>query len=333
MVWNLVLGGFLQAYPNFISVVCVMISNSPFFGSSIFDGFKKRFFKSYPDDLRPSRLAGFAAHFGTLVEFSMPILLLVFIGDSQITFYALIALSLFHFFIFMNFPMGVPMEWNVIMVFGAWSLFYAHPELTPMLIAHPLLWTMLIVVLIVLPIIGNLFPKYISFLLSMRYYAGTWAYSIWLFKGDSKDRLDEKIVKTSKSVTKQLMMFYDKETSEAILSRMIAFRLMHLPGRLVNQLIPKAVGNVDEYEWSEGELIAGEVVGWNFGDGHLHHEPLIDAIQKRCQYESGDLRVIMVESPQFHSQKLAYRIYDAKDGLIEKGFGNTKELQNRKPWE
>lgn len=34
----------------------------------------------------------------------------------------------------------------------------------------------------------------------------------------------------------------------------------------------------------------------------------------------------MVEFPQFHIQKLEWRIYDAKDGLLEKGFGQTKDL-------
>ena len=324
---------FSKLTPNFTSVVCVMISNSVFLSPSIFDGFKKRLYKSYPDDLRPSRLAHYMAHMGTLIEFFMPILLLIFIGNPEITFYALIAMTVFHAFIFLNFPMGVPLEWNVIMVLGAWSLFYAHPELTPLAITTPLLLMVLFVSLFVLPILGNLFPRYISFLLSMRYYAGTWAYSIWLFKGDAKEKIEQNITKTSKDLTKQLQVLYEPEFCEAVLSRMLGFRMMHLPGRLVNELVPKAVDNIDTYEWVEGETLAGEVVGWNFGDGHLHHEVLLAAIQKRCNYESGELRVIMVESPIFHSQKLEYRIHDAKDGLMEEGFGDTRVLLERMPWE
>jgi hypothetical protein len=30
---------------------------------------------------------------------------------------------------------------------------------------------------------------------------------------------------------------------------------------------------------------------------------------------------------------MEYRIYDAKDGLIEKGIGNTKKLKDQQPWE
>ena len=46
---------FSKLTPNFASVVTVMISNSLLLSASIFDGFKKSLFKSYPNDLRPSR--------------------------------------------------------------------------------------------------------------------------------------------------------------------------------------------------------------------------------------------------------------------------------------
>lgn len=228
--------------------------------------------------------------------------------------------------------MGVPMEWNVIMVYGGWLLFGAHPELAVSNISNPVIIAVFAVTLLLLPLLGNFFPRMISFLLSMRYYAGTWAYSIWLFKGDNVEKLDQFIPKTSKALLKQLQFLYDKDTSEAILSRILAFRFMHLPGRLAHDLLPKAVDNIDNYHWYDGEFIAGEVVGWNFGDGHLHHEPVLKAIQKRCNFNSGELRVIMVESPRFHNQHLDWRIYDAKDGLIEEGYGTTKELQRKMPW-
>jgi len=323
---------FSKLTPNFTSAVCVMICNSPCFGLSIFQKLKKRLFQSYPDNLQPSKLANYMAHFGTAIEFISPIILILFIGNAEITYYALIALTVFHVFIFINFPMGVPMEWNVIMVLGAWSLFLYHPEFTPLALHQPGLIAVLAMSLFVLPLMGNFFPRKISFLLSMRYYAGTWAYSVWLFKGDSKEKIDQNIPKTSKDLIKQLLLFYDKDTAEATMSRVTAFRLMHLPGRLLHSLLPKAVENIDDYQWVEGEFIAGEVVGWNFGDGHLHHEPVLAAIQKRCNFESGELRVIMVESPTFLSQKLEYRIHDAKDGLIEDGLGYTKDFIDKMPW-
>ena len=83
------------------------------------------------------------------------------------------------------------------------------------------------------------------------------------------------IVKTSPDLRKQLGMYYDAKTSMSILSRFISFRLMHVPGRVLVDLIPKAVKNFNDYYWLDGEIMAGEVVGWNFGEGHLHSEKLL----------------------------------------------------------
>ncbi len=324
---------FSKLTPTFTSVVAVMICNSPFLK---FKWLKKLMFKSYPNDLRLSKTALYISHFGTLVEFSLPILLMAgtFLGWSQQTmFYCLIGMTAFHTFIFLNFPMGVPMEWNVIMVYGGWMLFGFNPEFMPSNVANPLLITLFFVLFLALPIIGNFFPKYVSFLLSMRYYAGTWPYSIWLFKEGAKmEKLEPNIKKTSPDLRKQLEFFYDKQMVESILSRVISFRLMHLPSRALHDLLPKAVEDIDDYYWIDGEFLAGEVIGWNFGDGHLHHEPVLASVQKRCNFESGELRVIMVESPQLHNGRMHWRIHDAKDGLMEEGHTFIKDLEEKMPW-
>ncbi|MFT7588736.1 MAG: hypothetical protein ACI959_000948 [Limisphaerales bacterium] len=325
---------FSKLTPNFTSVITVMLCNSPLLKAKLFNSLKAKLFNAYPEDLRPSKTANYIAHFGTIIEFSMPLLLLFAGANTQLLFIALSVLTAFHFFIFINFPMGVPMEWNVIMVYGGWVLFYIHPEVSIFAFgAVPIIIPLMLLFLLVLPITGHLFPRKVSFLLSMRYYAGTWAYNVWLFKGDKKDKLDQHITKTSKAPLKQAMMLYDETTSKSVISRIIAFRLMHLPGRMLNTLLPKAVSNLDEYNWADGELVAGELLGWNFGDGHLSHEPLLRSVQKRCNYESGELRVIMVESPSFFTQSIYWRIYDANDGLIEQGIGNTSDLKQQLPWQ
>ena len=44
--------------------------------------------------------------------------------------------------------------------------------------------------LLLLPLLGNLVPSRVSFLVAMRYYAGNWAWNAWLFRGDSHEKLD-----------------------------------------------------------------------------------------------------------------------------------------------
>lgn len=324
---------FSKLTPTFSSVVGVMLCNSPVFK---INALKKLLFKNFPEDLRLSKGASYFSHFGTLVEFTLPILLMtgtLLHWSYDTMFYIMLGITAFHTFIFLNFPMAVPLEWNIVMVYGGWVLFIMNPEFSPFDVNQPIILSVFAVLFVALPILGNLFPKYISFLLSMRYYAGTWAYSIWLFKGDSKERkLDPNIKKTSPDLRKQLRFFYDEKTANSIVSRTIAFRLMHLPSRALHDLIPKAVNNPNDYYWVDGEFLTGEVVGWNFGEGHLHHEPLLDSVQKRCHFESEELRVIMVESPQLHNGRMHWRIYDAKDGLIEEGYSYIKDLKEKMPW-
>ena len=63
------------------------------------------------------------------------------------------------------------------------------------------------------------------------------------------------------------------------------------------EALPQAVDDIDDYEWMDGEIVGGMVLGWNFGDGHLNG----DAAPRRGAASSaasrtGELRVVMVES-------------------------------------
>ncbi len=333
LVWIAIWWGAATSKLNhhFPSVVAAMISNHPFLRFSFL---KKRLYKQYPEDLRPSNFTKFLAHFGTFLEYVFPLLLLFGTGGT-ITEIGLVIMICFHLFISSSIPLGVPLEWNVIMVYVGFILFGIYADVDVLYLVpymHKDLIFMLILMLIVIPIIGNIFPKHVSFLLSMRYYAGNWPFSIWLFQKGSEQKLDDYLVKSSLTLPKQLAPFYDAPIIEALETRVIAFRHMHLHGRSLQFLLPKAVDEIDDYTFRDGELVAAVALGWNFGDGHLHGKQLLEAIQKRCQFESGEVRCIMVESqPAFHKTQ-AWKIMDAKEGLLEKGAFKVEELLALQPF-
>lgn len=313
---------------HFPGVVDVMISNHAVLR---FQGLRRKLYKNYPHDLRSSKLSVWLAHAGTFTEYLFPLLLLFGTG-GELTTVALIVMFGFHLYITSSIPMGVPLEWNVIMVYGAFALFGAQADVWAFSVQDPILIGLLAGSLLLLPIIGNLYPERISFLLSMRYYAGNWAYSAWLFKGNAEDKLDEHITKLSQTVGKQLDGFYEKSVSELLISKVIAFRHMHLHGRALHELLPKAVDDIEQYTYRDGELIAGVVLGWNFGDGHLHGRQLLSAIQRRCQFETGELRCVMVESQPLFKPYMAWKIVDARDGVLQEGRINVKALTALQPW-
>jgi hypothetical protein len=311
---------------HFPFVVAVMISNSPFRPN----GMRRSLYRNYPDDLIPSRRAALAAHLGTVIEYSIPLVLL-FSRGGTLTTLALIVIIVFHIHIITTIPMGVPLEWNVFFIFAALTLFGHDAKISPTAVHNPLLILILLATAATV-IVGNIKPEWISFLPAMRYYAGNWATSFWCFRKGAEDRFDTSLKKTAPIVRKQLSMLYGDDLAELLQQKAGAWRSLHTHGRALNGLIPRAVDNIADYDVREGEFVAGVALGWNFGDGHLHDEHLLAAIQELCHFAPGDLRVIMLESQAMFSPDQHYRIVDAATGRIEEGDVAVSDMVSRQPW-
>lgn len=313
---------------HFPAVVCAMTSNGPV---TRFQWLRRAMYRRYPDDLRPSRLATIMAHAGTALELSVPIVLLL--GDGGLlTTVGLVLMFVLHGFILGSVPMGVPIEWNIIVLYGGLFLFGHHADTSVLgLTSTPLLAAFVGLFAVALPLYGNLVPHRLSFLLSMRYYAGNWPFSVWLFRGDSYRKLD-RLRKSSPWLHDQLGAFYDRKTAVGLVGKVMGFRLMHLAGRALCLLVPRAVDEPTQYEWVDGELVAGLALGWNFGDGHLHNEQLLAALQAQCEFEPGELRCVFVESQPLHRQTMRWRICDAATGELERGQLDIAALRQLQPW-
>lgn len=314
---------------HFPNVVTIMVSNGPLIPGR---AARRAMYRSYPDDLRASPVAAGLAHAGTAVEVVFPLVLALSAGGLPTTV-ALVVMTAFHAFITTCVPMGVPIEWNVVFVYSMFVLFAAHPEASALdVLDAPVLAGLLVAGLLLGPVLGNLRPDRVSFLPSMRYYAGNWAASLWLFRRGSQPVLDQQITKTALTIPAQLAALYDEDTIRAVLGKLRAFRSMHLHGRALNALLPRAVDDLEGYEVMEGEGVAGVVLGWNFGDGHLHHEQLLAAVQERCGFAPGDLRCVVLESQPAGRPTMHWRIVDAADGLLDEGHVVVADLLAHQPW-
>jgi Transmembrane protein of unknown function (DUF3556) len=315
---------------HFPFVVSAMVANAPLVPS----GVKRRLWRDHPADMLPSRFAASLAQLGTAQEFGWPLLLLT-VDNEVVRAIAIAGMVLFHLNITSMFPLAVPLEWNVFMIFGTLFLFGHYGDVPISTLDDPLLIAMIAVAGVGLPLLGGLRPDKVSFLPSMRYYAGNWATTQWLFRkvGGAERRLDERIVKPARLVGEQVASIYDDpELAEFLLDKGLAFRAMHSHGRALNALLPRAVDDVEAYDCREGELISNVVNGWNFGDGHFHGRQLLAAVQERCGFAPGELRVIELESEAAGSGRQRYRIHDAADGLLEAGSIAVADMVSRQPW-
>jgi hypothetical protein len=314
---------------HFPSVIMVMMNNGPFFPASL----KKRLFASYPDDLRPSPFAAAMAHGGTVVEYLIPVGLLLVSTSPALTAAMLVVMACFHGFIAINNPSGMPIEWNILMIYGGVFLFGVHPEASPLaLTAAPWLAAFLFFWLVAVPAYGNFVPARVSFLLAMRYYAGNWAYNIWLVRKGSAAKFG-KLVKAAGTFREQLeKLLGDPVAADVAITLSMSHRFMHFEGRPLLEALPKAVDDIEDYEWMEGEVLGGMVLGWNFGDGHLNGTQLLAAVQAQCGFEPGEVRVVMVESQPLFGRGMQWQVVDAATGVVARGETLLAPMRDVLPW-
>ncbi|OBG31391.1 MULTISPECIES: DUF3556 domain-containing protein [Mycolicibacter] len=316
---------------HFPFVISTMMSNNPLFRPRFI---KRKFFEHFPDDLRPGWRSRWLAHFSTAVEGLVP-LVLFFSHGGWTTAIAAFVMLCFHFGILSAIPMGVPLEWNVFMMFSVLALFVGHPGvgLTDMTTPLPIL---LFVVVAGTVVLGNLFPRKVSFLPGMRYYAGNWDTTLWCIKPSADAKIAEGIVSIASMPAAQLERFYgSKEAAQIPMYMGYAFRAFNTHGRALFALAHRAMAdqNEDDYVLTDGERICSTALGWNFGDGHFSNEQLVAALQKRCGFEPGEVRIVMLDAQPIQRQTQQYRLVDAATGEFERGHVKVADMVVRQPWQ
>lgn len=250
-------------------------------------------------------LCKLVAHCGTATEVTFPALLAFCDAGSPWQLIGIATCLGFHTFITSCFAMGAPQEWNIFNVTSALYLFAVlGPVDTSVVASLPVtLQLYLLCAIVLVPLAGNIWPEKVSFLLAMRYYAGNWPVSFFLHRKSAEHKFSALTKKSvSKMTSDQMLDLWPPGVALNLMYRVMSFRAMHMHGRLVPQLVKRAldgdVKDIDEWRYSEGELLAGVVLGYNFGDGHLHSTSLLRIIQEECNFEPGELfHVTMEPSP------------------------------------
>lgn len=316
---------------HFPYVVATMMGNNPLIR---WRGLRKALYRRYPEDVRPSIIPQLLAHGGTVVEMGVP-LVLFFSHGGVVSAVAAIVMVVFHLVILTAIPLGVPLEWNVFMIFGIGSLFVAHAGFGLGDLQHPWLVAALMAVIATAIVLGNIHPPSVSFLPGMRYYAGNWDISTWCLTESATEKIHAQRIGLGQLQHKQLEKLVGPENAEIAMYRGLAFRAMYAHGRAVVTLLNRVMppGRDADYAVVEGEMVAAYALGWSFGDGHLHNENLVRALQSRCQFEPGEVRIIIIDGQPIHRQRQQYRLVDAATGEFERGTFDIADLVVRQPWQ
>jgi hypothetical protein len=317
---------------HFTNVIPPMVSNSP---SMPLKWLKRKHYRNFPEDLRPSHLATFMAHGpGTVVEIISPLVLL-FSPWPWLTIIAAAIMVGFHFFIISTFPLAVPLEWNALFAYAVVFLFLGFPNWEGYAIwdmSSPWLTAVLLVAFCFFPVLGNLRPDLVSFLPAMRQYAGNWASAVWAFAPGAEEKLN-RVTRSAGNQVDQLVAYgFTPLDAELFAQKVLGWRAMHSQGRGLYSVLLKNVPDVDTRSVREGEIVCNTLVGFNFGDGHLHDEDLIRAVQDEAAFEPGELIVVWVESQPIHRKVQHYKVIDAALGVVERGTWNVADVVAEQPW-
>ena len=317
---------------HFTNVIPPMVSNSP---TLPLKWLKRAHYRDYPNDLRPSHLASFMAHGpGSVVEILAPLALLLS-PWPWLTFIAVGIMVAFHLFIISTFPLAVPLEWNVLFAYGAIFLFLGFPNWDGYGIADmssPLLTVVILAGLLFFPVLGNLRPDLVSFLPAMRQYAGNWASAVWAFAPGAEEKLNS-VTRSSPNQIDQLVAFgYEPQWAEIFNQQTVGWRSMHSQGRGLLSVLVKNLPDIDIRTVREAELVCNSLIGFNFGDGHLHNEDMIAAVQDEAQFAPGELVVVWVESQAIGSKVQHYKVIDAALGVTERGTWKVTDAVAEQPW-
>jgi hypothetical protein len=329
VVW--VGAGWSKFGKHFSNVIGPMVSNTPY----TFKWLRRAHYRNFPRDLRPSRLADFMAHVnGTTVEIVAP-LVLFFSTNKWLTLAAALFMVGFHLFIISTFPLAVPLEWNVVFGYTTIFLFLGFPNwngYAPWNMTPPWLALIVAAALLFYPALGNLRPDKVSFLPSMRQYAGNWASALWTFAPGAEQKLNKVTRSASNQIDQFIAAGYEPEWAEITLQKTTAWRSMHSQARGLYSLLLTHLPDIDTRTVREGEFVCNSLIGFNFGDGHLHNADMIQAVQREAAFEPGECVIAWVESEAFGSGVQHYQLIDAALGVVERGTWKVSDAVAEQPW-
>ena len=173
-------------------------------------------------------------------------------------------------FLFLGFP-----NWNG----------YAPWDMTP-----PWLALIVAAALLFYPILGNLRPDKVSFLPAMRQYAGNWASAVWTFAPGTEQKLNRVTRTASNQIDQFIAAGYEPKWAEITLQKTTAWRSMHSQARGLYSLLLSHLPDIDVRTVREGEFVCNSVIGFNFGDGHLHDADFVRAVQRAAWPRLGSPR-------------------------------------------
>jgi len=290
----------------------------------------KMFCKDFPNDMNPGMISNFVAIAGSSLEFVFPIACCM--ANPSFAAVGAIGMCLYHGFIINTLPFASVFEWNYFCIIMAIFLFYptvntfAWPTSTALV-------CFLTVVSCIVPLLGNIFPNVIPFLVAYRPYMGNWRFNFYVCHKSGLEK--HKNLKTWENpwTEENGKWFYGmlgsigKQGYDAMEQWPYIFgaSLMYVPGyrafpSIMEKLVEDNGWDLDDVLFSHSEPYQNQVFGWSLGTGWLcARDCTVEAYQKICNFDEKQMYFVQFEPCStfaFASEGygVKYRCFDVMKG-------------------
>merc|ERR1711972_1229437 len=178
--------GFSKVGPWFKYVVQVLVKDAIWTPCLPKHLSAKVFNKDWPRDYSPSKLSRYCAHLGAVGEWVFPLCCVLASPGTTVNYIGVGGMIVYHALIWATMPTASVFEWQYYAQFMTYFLYGCNTFAMP---TSPLLVTFLVLVLVVLPIIGQLEPTLVPFLMAYRQYAGNWRAGWWMIRKSAVPKL------------------------------------------------------------------------------------------------------------------------------------------------
>jgi len=286
----------------------------------------KLLLKDYPRDLNPSTFTIITAWTGAFLEILFPAFCT---ASSAVRLVGVFGMIAYHAFIGMCMPFASVFEWNWFCVIVAYYMFCLNEFSLP---TSPLLQAFLFIVLVVIPIIGQLYPTLVPFLLAYRPYAGNWRFQWYVLHKDALPKHQKLKTWEDPFVASNARWMYSwfgswGQKSMQLISRFDYFftaSVLYVPAyrpliSVLERLCEENGWKWDDVYCSFSEPYQNQVFGWSLGTGWIAaRECTREAFNSICKFSKAEMYFIQFEPSQpFPCGKdhvVQFRCFDVTEG-------------------
>jgi len=310
----------------------------------------KMFCKDFPADMNPSNFSTFVAVCGSSLEIIFPVSCCM--ANPSVAMFGTIGMCLYHCFIINTLPFASVFEWNYFCIIMAIFLFYPGVHTFAFPHSHGLI-AFLSVVSFAVPLLGNIAPNIVPFLVSYRPYMGNWRFAFYVCHKKAADK-HKKLKSWENPWTEEngkwfygLLGGIGKQGFEAMeqWNYILGASLMYVPGYrafvpIMEKLCEDNGWDINDVLWSHSEPYQNQIFGWSLGTGWIAaRECVRQAYNEICNFDEKEMYFIQFEPCSTFAcgnYGVQYRCFDVTKGPTDAQYHGKvpyKELSEGQPME